>query len=313
MSARRSAALIVAALLLGVVAPARAQFSTFGAFDTVHTNALQSNERTGDFTIPGRFTATRQGTEIEGDRAQGNAATKQVEIDGNVVVHFTRPLQIVGEPPSSAQGPSTLTCDQLQIDGAHQVYHAIGNVHFTQNTRETTSDRADLDGATDQLRLSGRIAIRETGGSHSGVGGFDTIQAAAIDSNPVTGNFTIPDRFTATREGLQITGDRATGNSVTKRVSITGNVVVVLESVPVNGPSPSPVPSPTATPMPPTLTCDRLDIDGVHRVYHAIGDVHYQEPGRDITADRADISEVHTHLHLQGNVHVTETEQSGAS
>jgi lipopolysaccharide assembly outer membrane protein LptD (OstA) len=201
----------------------------------------------------------------------------------------------------------------LQIDGANRAYHAIGNVHFEQDGRETTSDRADLNGVTDQLQLEGRIGIRESGGSHGGVGGFDTIEAAAIDSDPVTGSFTIPTRFTATREGLRITGDHAVGNSVTKRVSITGNVVVVLASIVVHAPGAPPAPAPTTTPMPPTLTCDRLDIDGVHRVYHAIGNVHYQEPGRDITADRADISEVHTHLHLAGNVHVTETQQSGAS
>lgn len=308
MSTRGLRALLCVAAAAAWATPAFAQFSGFGAFDSVHSSSIETNDRTGDFSIPGRFAATRQGTEIDGDRAQGNAGTKQVTVDGNVVVRFTKPLVIMGEGASGAQGPSSLTCDQLQIDGARQVYYAIGNVHYISGDRETTSDRAELDGATNQLHLEGRIAIRGTGGVHGGgIGGFDTIQAATIDSDATSGDFTIPGRFTATREGLQITGDHATGNSVSKRVSITGNVVVTLSSAAER--APSPVPSAATT----TLTCDRLDIDGVHRVYHAIGNVHYHEPARDITADRADMSEVHTRIHLVGNVHVTVNGQSGAS
>jgi lipopolysaccharide assembly outer membrane protein LptD (OstA) len=307
VSSRGLPALAFATLVLAAASRASAQFSGFGAFDTVHAGSMSTNDRTGDFSIPGRFSATRQGTEIDGDRALGNAGTKQVEVDGNVVVHFSKPLVVVGAGPAAASGPSTLTCDQLQIDGAHQVYHAIGNVHYTAAGRETTSDRAELDGATNQLHLEGRIAISTTGGQ-GGVGGFDTIKAATIDSDATTGDFTIPGHFTATREGLEIAGDHAKGNSVTKQISVTGNVVVTMQAGNAIKP-PSPAPSPQIS----TLTCDRLDIDGVRHVYHAIGNVHYHEPTRDITADRADMTEANTHIHLEGNVHVTDNGQSGAS
>jgi lipopolysaccharide assembly outer membrane protein LptD (OstA) len=310
VNGRGLAALGLAALALAAASRVCAQFGGgFGAFDTVHAGAITSNDRTGDFSIPGRFSASRQGTEIDGDRAQGNAGTKQVVVDGNVVVHFSKPLVVVGGGPA-ASGPSTLTCDQLQIDGARQVYHAIGHVHYLAAGRETTSDRAELDGATNLLHLEGRIAISAAGGQN-GVGGFDTIKAATIDSDAVSGNFTIPGHFTATREGLEIAGDHAKGNSVSKQVSITGNVVVTMRAG--NAMKETPAPSPTASPQVSTLTCDRLDIDGVHRVYHAIGNVHYHEPTRDITADRADMTEATSHIHLEGNVHVTDNGQSSAS
>jgi lipopolysaccharide assembly outer membrane protein LptD (OstA) len=307
VSRRTLPALAVAALVLAAGSRAAAQFSGLGAFDTVHAASMETNDRTGDFSIPARFSATREGTEIDGDRAQGNAGTKQVEVDGNVAVHFSKPLVIVGGGPAAASGPSTLTCDQLQIDGAHQIYHAIGNVHYTAAGRETTSDRAELDGATNQLHLEGRIAISAAGGQ-DGVGGFDTIKAATIDSDAISGDFTIPGRFTATREGLEIAGDHAKGNSVTKQVSVTGNVVVTMRAGNAIK-APSPAPSPQVS----TLTCDRLDIDGTHRVYHALGNVHYHEPTRDITADRADMIEATTRIHLEGNVHVTDNGQSSAS
>src|ERR1700686_129593 len=50
----------------------------------------------------------------------------------------------------------------------------------------------------------------------SSFGGFDHIQAAQLNYNFQTGNYTIPDRFTATRMGTGITADKATGNAKKK-------------------------------------------------------------------------------------------------
>ncbi|HEY0798769.1 MAG TPA: hypothetical protein VGD50_06435, partial [Candidatus Baltobacteraceae bacterium] len=212
---------------------------------------------------------------------------------------------VVGAAAQTAQGPSTLTCDHLDIDGARQVYHAVGNVHYTQAGRETSSDQAELDATTNQLHLEGRISIRDSGGGAGGVGGFDSINAATIDSDASSGDFTIPGRFTATREGIEISGDHAKGNTILQKIVISGNVIVTLNHGPRAGSSPA---APTSAPS--TLRCDRLYIDGVRRVYHALGNVHYHETQNDVTADEAFLREAHAMIHLDGNVHVRQNGQT---
>lgn len=86
-------------------APARAQVGSFSGFDSIHTASIESNARTGDFTIPSRFTASRDGMEVSGDRANGNAATELVTVEGHVVVHITRSVSLVGKKAARRKGP----------------------------------------------------------------------------------------------------------------------------------------------------------------------------------------------------------------
>ena len=151
-----------------------------------------------------------------------------------------------------------------------------------------TAQSADFDEETSRLLLEGDVSVAGTG--KSGVaGGFDSLQTAKITSNSTLGDFMIPGHFHATRQGAEITADRASGNTRSNKASIVGHVVV---NIPRRGG---------------TLTCDQLNIDGAHRIYHAIGNVHYQEPSREATADRADIDEAGHMLRMRGNVHVTDT------
>jgi lipopolysaccharide export system protein LptA len=143
-------------------APDQGGFHNVGGFDTISTKSIDTNLNTGDFTVPGRFTATRQGTEISADRATGNSKRKQVHATGHVVVHRTgagTPGE--GEQAKVSQEPSTLTCDTLDVDGIKKFYTATGNVHFTQEDREATADRGTLDDATNELHLIGNVHIRD--------------------------------------------------------------------------------------------------------------------------------------------------------
>jgi lipopolysaccharide assembly outer membrane protein LptD (OstA) len=260
----------------------------YGGLDSIHASSIQSNTKTGDFTIPSPFTASRQDLTISGDRASGNATSKFVTVDGHVVVHFMRSVSLAGEAAGSEKGPSTLTCDYLEIDAQNRHYHATGNVHYVQGGRSMTAGVADFDEASRHMRLEGNVAV--AGAGKSGVAsGFDSLKTATISSNSTAGDFTIPGRFQATRRGVDISGDRALGNTRRNQVSVIGHVVVkVMDRSGI-------------------LTCDRMVVDGAHHMYHAIGHVRYTEPSRELVADKADMNEAKHMLHMEGNVRVSDT------
>jgi lipopolysaccharide transport protein LptA len=141
-------------------------------------------------------------------------------------------------------------------------------------------------------------------GEFRNLGGFDTITTRTIDTNLNTGVFSVPDHFNATRSGTEISADRATGNTKKKTVHAVGNVVVHrTASLDVKGPASKFAQEPS------TLTCDKLDVDGVRKFYTATGNVHFTQQDRDATADRGTLDDVSNELHLQGNVHVRDKEQ----
>lgn len=138
----------------------------------------------------------------------------------------------------------------------------------------------------------------DSGGSN--IAGFDRIHTSKIDFNINTGDFTIPDHFSATRGATDVTADRATGNSKTKMLHAQGNVVVHQNQPLVNHGKATDL-----TQRPSTLTCDKLDVDGARKVYVATGDMHFvQEGGRDATADSAVLDDAAHTLHMQGHVRV---------
>jgi lipopolysaccharide assembly outer membrane protein LptD (OstA) len=284
---RRVLCLGVLCSFLFSVVPASAQMGAFSGFNSIRADSIQSNAKTGDFTIPSRFTATRGGMEISGDRAYGNAASQKAGVDGHVVLRMMRSVSLVGGMGGDAQGPSTLMCDHLDIDAQARRYHAIGGVRYVQGSRTIDADQADFDEARNQLRLAGGVSVAGMGSTAAG--GFDTLKASTINANAFTGEFAVPGRFSATRGGVEITGDRAFGNSKKNIVVVSGNILVRVQKR--SG----------------LLTCDRLQSDEGRRVYHAIGHVRYIEPSHELTADAADMNDVTHILHLKGNVHVTDT------
>lgn len=131
--------------------------------------------------------------------------------------------------------------------------------------------------------------------------GFDSIQTDTIDWNANTGAFTLPKRFTATRSGSSISADHATGNSKSKIVHATGNVVVHQR--------PSGDANSKLGNDPSTLTCDKLDADASIKLYTATGHVHFVQADRDATADTGTLDDATNTLHLKGNVHIKDGEQ----
>ena len=144
----------------------------------LHVQSIDYNDKNGDFTIPNRFSATRDGTEIIGDRAHGNSHTTLMQVAGNVVIHQTQPLQKSGDLAGVGQQPATLTCDTLDVNGKQKTYTATGHVHYTQGTRSATADRGSLNQTTHLLHMEGHVRMQDN---------EQSIQADAVDYDTITG------------------------------------------------------------------------------------------------------------------------------
>jgi len=157
-----------------------ADVTNIAGFDRIRIkDKINYNLNSGDFTIPGSFSATRAGTDITADSAQGNSKTKLLHARGHVVVRQSQPLANRGKATDLTQRPSTLTTDQLDVDGQTKRYTATGHMHFTQEGgRDATSDSAVLDEATHKLHMEGHVHVKD---------GEQTIESDTLDYNTATG------------------------------------------------------------------------------------------------------------------------------
>lgn len=153
----RGLALILAlanASIASAAAPkGNAQF-TFGEWN-VHTDAVDLNEKSGIFNVPGHITLNRPTGDINADKAKGNFKQKQATLSGHVVLHDSQGGAFAnfgtGAQPNGV--PSTLTTDQLDINSLTKIYVATGNVHYVQGTRTIDAQKGTLDDNTKDLTL----------------------------------------------------------------------------------------------------------------------------------------------------------------
>lgn len=179
-SARMWSLLLASGILFALVRTAA--FADGGAMGVqtgdlrIHTDSTDYNINTGDFTMPHHVSATRPGTQIDGDRAHGNGKRKIVVIQGHVVVH--QDGNGPGLPGTGRSGePSTLTADSLTVELATKTYTAQGHVHFTQGTRTVVADRGLLHDLSHDLHLSGNVQIND---------GDQALAADSVDYNTRT-------------------------------------------------------------------------------------------------------------------------------
>ncbi len=137
------------------------------------------------------------------------------------------------------------------------------------------------------------------------IAGFDRIESDVVNWNLETGAFSLPHPFVASRESSDISADRATGNSRQKQLHAEGHVVVHQTE-----PLKSSLRAEALTQKPSTLTCDVLDVDGVRKLYVAIGNVHFLQANREATADRGTLDDANHRLHMEGHVHIRDKEQT---
>ncbi len=128
---------------------------------TVHASLLDVNFKSGDFSTPQRMTMTRGGGDITADRASGNYKSKGATLYGHVILHDTEGnfAGLSSVKPAKSKGPSTLTADQVHIDGVGKVYTATGNVHYVQADTTVDSNTGVLNDLTHDLDLRGNVKI----------------------------------------------------------------------------------------------------------------------------------------------------------
>lgn len=117
--------------------------------------------------------------------------------------------------------------------------------------------------------------------------------------NWTTGDFSSPERVTLTRPGNSISANQLSGNEKRKTALLVGSVVIHDDRGSLT------TFSSTGPPMPSTLTCDRLSIDGMSKMYVADGNVHFIQGGREAFADQAIMNGITHVLELKGNVRLT--------
>ena len=89
--------------------------------------------------------------------------------------------------------------------------------------------------------------------------GVWTVHASAVDANFKTGDFSTAAKVVMTREGGDVTADRANGNYKTQLVNLTGNVVMHDNRGDYGGLAGT---TSSQSNEPSTLTADRAQIDG---------------------------------------------------
>jgi len=153
--------LILAALVIASAADANAASAPHVFFSMglcrISTGALDTNNfRVGDFTIPTHISVLCPNRTIEADRARGNFARRRATLYGHVVIHDQQGaagLADFSPTGTSAQGPATLSSDQLEIDSQNKLYTAIGSVHYVQGNRVIDARQGTLDDNNKLLTL----------------------------------------------------------------------------------------------------------------------------------------------------------------
>jgi lipopolysaccharide assembly outer membrane protein LptD (OstA) len=127
----------------------------------VRASLMDVNFKSGDFSTPQQLTMTRGGGDITADRASGNFKSKSATLYGHVVLHDTEGnfAGLSSTKPSKSRGPSTLTADQVHINGLGKVYTATGHVHYVQADTTVDADNGVLNDLTHDLDLTGNVHI----------------------------------------------------------------------------------------------------------------------------------------------------------
>jgi lipopolysaccharide export system protein LptA len=129
----------------------------------------------GDFTMPHHVSLTRPGSDAVADHAEGNQKRGTMKLFGSVVVHDNGNAPEAGSNDEYAKGgPSTLTCDELDVDSKAKVYTAIGHVHFEQGARKAEAQRGVLNRGSGMLHLDGDVKTTD---------GASTLTAKELDYN----------------------------------------------------------------------------------------------------------------------------------
>ena len=137
--------------------------------------------------------------------------------------------------------------------------------------------------------------------------GVWTVHASSLDANFKSGDFSTPNKVVMTRNGGDVSADRANGNYKNKVLYLNGHVVMHDTQGSAETFAGQDTPS---EPSPSTLTADKAQIDGAAKVYKAIGNVHYVQADTVVNADQGTLDDAAHTLLLEGAVHITQGTRS---
>jgi lipopolysaccharide assembly outer membrane protein LptD (OstA) len=137
--------------------------------------------------------------------------------------------------------------------------------------------------------------------------GVWTVHASSLNANFKTGDFNTPAKVVMTRTGGDVTADKANGNYKKQMLFLNGHVVMHdMQGGAATGLSDTNSQSSTNAQSsgPSTLTADKAQIDGMAKMYKAIGNVRYVQADTVVTADNGILDNMAHTLLLEGAVHI---------
>ena len=126
--------------------------------------------------MPHKVAFSRPGSDGTADRAEGQRqARHRVAVrQRRAARQRQRARSRTRDDEYAKGGPSTLTCDRLDVDSKTKIYTAIGHVHFEQGARKADAERGVLNRNTGMLRLEGNVKT---------VDGESSLTAQNVDYN----------------------------------------------------------------------------------------------------------------------------------
>jgi lipopolysaccharide assembly outer membrane protein LptD (OstA) len=140
--------------------------------------------------------------------------------------------------------------------------------------------------------------------------GVWTVHASSLDANFKNGDFSTPNKIVMTRNGGDVSADKANGNYKRQMLFLNGNVVMHDTQGNAQAIAGDAGGAPPHAPSPSTLTADQAQIDGAAKVYKAIGNVHYVQADTVVSANTGTLNDAAHTLLLEGAVHITQGTRS---
>jgi len=170
------------------------------------------NPGTGAFTATGPVKLAQPGMVAYADKAVGNTRDGTATLTGHVRVHDDGSSG--GTIAGGAKEPSSLTCDELDVNSKLDAYRALGNAHYSSADRTANADTMILDRKHHRLFLDGAVSLDQ--------------------------------------RGQTLVGDRVSVNLHSGQTDESGSPLVITAPVSTS-PQPASATSPTPTPGPPML------------------------------------------------------------
>jgi prepilin-type processing-associated H-X9-DG protein len=131
--------------------------------------------------------------------------------------------------------------------------------------------------------------------------GVWTVHASSLNANFKTGDFNTPAKVVMTRVGGDVAADKANGNYKKQVLFLDGHVVMHDSQ---GGAATGLSDTSAHSSGPSTLTADKAQIDGMAKVYKALGNVRYVQADTVVTADNGTLDDLAHTLLLEGAVHI---------